>query len=811
MVRKHQYIKEFHFLRFSNQPFIKHIAILVLTIFVLLPSCVEKKMTLKEAKQVTVSMAGESFVPPPRRVDDILAVLDQKGQFDPEDFARMKAEADISPPDTEDRAKLTRFYFERGFKARDLSRYKQYLEDLRKALDYYGEASGHGKKTLSDRDYARLLVTLAVAEANLGHFGRGIALIRQSIDVKAWNPAVKYRNLAICYFLGGDLKAGEEITAAGLRICNQNLRNPSLSGVRENIFKQEKALLQSELLGAKGQFTEAEPHRRTALKIMDKLFKGINRRQYFFYRCSLAMNLAHQGRLLEAELEIRDVLREVIGLTGKGSGETALTLLRFGEILLIQGRIEDAKKLMHVGIRNLEASGFPRDSYWYGELRRVRGEVSVAKGDFIEALMQFNLIKEDMRDNPYGLNLWKQNPNIILSLIKAGNVKEAMRYINENYRNYNEYLGEKHYRTAEMLGLRGMANALTGEDEKGMKDFAVSIPLLLKERPDGSDPLKNQRLKVIVEAYLDLLSRVRKSGQEKRLQINPSAEIFKLCEKFNGSIVRSAMGASGARAAAGNPELADLVRREQDTSKQIDTFKRTLSNALAAPPDQQNPGALADLKATIDSLTRARIAILDEIKSGFPKYADFMNPQSPDFSTIKEDLNAGEAMIVIYPAGDKTYVWGIPKVGKVDFAVLPLGSNDLRDKIVRLRNTLAPTPGTFGDIPKYDLSLAYEIYAKLFKPVEAGWKDTKDLIIVAPGPMGQIPFSVLLTRDYKMLEEKDLLFASYRDVPWLIRKCSVTRLPSVSSLITLRALPEGDPNRKAFMGFGYPYFNPDLP
>ena len=52
-----------------------------------------------------------------------------------------------------------------------------------------------------------------------------------------------------------------------------------------------------------------------------------------------------------------------------------------------------------------------------------------------------------------------------------------------------------------------------------------------------------------------------------------------------------------------------------------------------------------------------------------------------------------------------------------------------------------------------------------------------------------------------------MLFANYREIPWLIKRFSITRLPSVSSFVTLRALPEGDPNRKAFAGFGDPIFN----
>lgn len=39
-------------------------------------SCAPKPMTLEEAKQVTVSISEKSFTPPPRGIQDILAILE---------------------------------------------------------------------------------------------------------------------------------------------------------------------------------------------------------------------------------------------------------------------------------------------------------------------------------------------------------------------------------------------------------------------------------------------------------------------------------------------------------------------------------------------------------------------------------------------------------------------------------------------------------------------------------------------------------------------------------------------------------------
>jgi CHAT domain-containing protein len=102
---------------------------------------------------------------------------------------------------------------------------------------------------------------------------------------------------------------------------------------------------------------------------------------------------------------------------------------------------------------------------------------------------------------------------------------------------------------------------------------------------------------------------------------------------------------------------------------------------------------------------------------------------------------------------------------------------------------------------------AYDLYSRLLQPVEPAWKDAKDLLITVNGPLGNLPLSLLPTEPAHLTDERGELFANYRQVPWLIRKASVTMLPSVNALVTLRSLPEGDSKRKAFAGFGDPIFN----
>jgi CHAT domain-containing protein len=796
-------------LPFRSKPFLfRGCATFLLVLFLsLLPACVEKKMSLKDAKQVTVSMSEKSFVPPPRRIDDILAILDQPGQFAPEITAKIKAKADASPPDTNNPATLAQFYGERGKNAREMGRFKQELEDLRTALRHAEDEAGQKRLALGNKDYARILQDLGVAEVLFGNLSRGVELLERSL--KEWPWSARYYLLAWSYFATGDFTEGEKITNAGITFCNKKISNPRMPQKWKNRLSIDLDRLKANLLETKGQFREAEPYRRSVVEKMYKSMMEEYPRVYIGHRVYLAKNLARQGRLMESELEIREALKQSIAHGGKDSTLTGGIIEHLGFILLLQGRLEDAEKLARAGNRILEASGLSRDSNAMGKAMMLLGMVSVGKLDFVEAMRQFDNARQGMQENQYYFeNRMARNPNVILSLLKTGRIEEAMRYISLSYRKSTEYLGKNHYRTAQILGLRGMANAMMGKEAQAIKDFSESVPILLKKKSGDVVYLTNLRFKIIVESYLDLLTRIYNDKQEKEYGINASAESFKLVEALIGSSVQGALGASGARAAAVDPKLADLVRKEQDTLKQVNALQATLSNAVAAPSDQQNPNAVKDLKATITTLSQARTALLDEIQRRFPKYSDFTDPKPADFSVIQKHLKSREALIVIYPAQASTYVWSIPQTGKILFNVVLIGKKDLQLTVSHLRRALDPGPGTFGDIPDFDLAQAHNLYTKLLKPVEGGWKNAKDLIIVAPGPLGPLPFSVLTTAPINLGSEKGELFANYRKIPWLIRKASITRQPSVSSFVTLRALPEGNPGRKALVGFGDPIYNP---
>src|SRR5207249_7640906 len=143
------------------------------------------------------------------------------------------------------------------------------------------------------------------------------------------------------------------------------------------------------------------------------------------------------------------------------------------------------------------------------------------------------------------------------------------------------------------------------------------------------------------------------------------------------------------------------------------------------------------------------------------------SPKPPAVSEIRATLADGEAMLSFYFGQSGSFVWAVPKTGPVAFAAIKTQSGEIESKIRKLREALEPQAAMISDIPPFDLKLAYELYQLVLKPVEAGWKPAKNLILVTNGALGLLPLSLLPTAPAEAKVDDDPLFASYREVPWL--------------------------------------------
>ena len=53
---------------------------------------------------------------------------------------------------------------------------------------------------------------------------------------------------------------------------------------------------------------------------------------------------------------------------------------------------------------------------------------------------------------------------------------------------------------------------------------------------------------------------------------------------------------------------------------------------------------------------------------------------------------------------------------------------------------------SIDDIPPFDVGLAHKLHAAVMGPVASGWKGAKNVIVVAHGTLGRLPFHLLVTK-----------------------------------------------------------------
>jgi hypothetical protein len=353
-------------------------------------------------------------------------------------------------------------------------------------------------------------------------------------------------------------------------------------------------------------------------------------------------------------------------------------------------------------------------------------------------------------------------------------------------------VGEKHLSTAAVRGTLAIGYMLAGKTADAINEFKASIPVLMaaaRENADDDDTTvvaaRSQRLQRIVEAYIGLLARGQKDTEG-----NVAVETFRLADAVRGHTVQQAVAAASARMSANDLALADLIRTEQDLTKQIRAQLGVLNNTLALPSGERDEQGVKAINATIERARTDRNKARTEIARRFPSYPDLVDPQPPTSERIKEALHQGEALLSFYFGRSASFVWAVPKDGPMVFATLAVNAAEIQRKVAKLREPFeADVPPSA--IPPFDLALAYELYSLLLKPVEAAWKPAKNLIVVTNGALGLLPLSLLPMEPTELARNDQPLFATYRSVPWLARRYAVTMVPSSTALRALRQLPLG--------------------
>ncbi len=776
---------------------------LVLTAFAIasLTTACQTAMSVDEAKQVTAQFAGRSFVPPPRTVNDITGILDQHRRTEPEAVARARTLVDQPPPATSDPDKLADFYHRRALAARELGRLQQELEDLSRAAEYAWRLE--------------ILADLSWAYGLGGNLSRAREIRREMLrtSTPGWQ-ITNHAFLARVYALAGDLEAAEASTRESLRLLRESRGWQQMRAEWIASWEASVANAQGSVMEARGHYEQAEAFYRESISTLAADSKWSKDPWLDLQVGRLAQILVRQGRLLEAESEARRALLGALGKRGRNSKDAAGMLRILSRTIVEQGRYVEAEALARASLDIFAQIGAPAQSFTMALARAELAASFVGQGKWNAAAAEYEEIQRALAEDPAiltGVAFFAFRTNQAIALLKTGKAEQAIETLGPLLERSRTTLGDTHTSTVETRGLLAAAHAARGDLGRALAGFSEATRVLLNRTLEVDDeatarPAREQRSRLILGSYVNLLGSIRGTAEERQAGIDAAAEAFRLADVARRTSVQRSLDAAAARAAAKTPALADLVRREQDARKQISALHGALAGALTSQ-DVQDSKNSSKLRAEIETLRRARQAIRRQIEEQFPAYAQLVNPEPMTLEQARRRLRPGEALISTYVDDDRTFVWAVPDSGTVAFAAAPLGRKSLDEIVTRLRAALDPGAKTLGQIPEFDLALAHRLYAALLEPVAQGWRQADSLLIVADGALGQLPFGLLPTRAVTLVPEQEPLFANYKAVPWLIRSHAVTVLPSVTALSTLRALPPGDPGRQPFVGFGDPFFS----
>ena len=590
-------------------------------------------VSVDEAKRVTAAMRETSFTPPPRMATDIVALLAQAWPEGEKLLAEQRDLVDRPPPTGLEARKLARFYSRRARAADLLGRARQKIDDLRTSVAFadkaermdiieriwlyqnYSEALLLGGDPIKARDILRDVL------AKVPFVTEGIESDYEG-EVQGHSMAW-FGLLAATHGFLGELEAAEKAMKR-VSAVNAASRGWPIGPRERGIFDEMAASSRATVLDLLGRFDEAEIQHRKALKALApfrswRMWLGVTHeqleREQQWRRAHLAVNLSRQGRLLEAENEARSALQAALRTQGRYSIHTNAMVQTLITIFYAQGRFEETEKLSRVSLDSLGKLGVPASSLVSVNARVRLADSLAASGRWDEAVTEFAGIEKDLADSPETFRaLVDGNVNWGLSLLRVGRAELARSVLAKAVKRTVNLYGESHYASAEARGFLAMADAAVGDRARALKRFSGAVSVLLGERTRSTGEAegvaaRTGRLTTILEDYLALLAEVRGTALESDGGVDATAEGFRLADAARGAAVQQALSASAARSAAGDPDLADLVRQEQDAAKRIDSLFGLLNNVLNLPNEQQDADAVEDLRTRIDQLRGARAAL----------------------------------------------------------------------------------------------------------------------------------------------------------------------------------------------------------
>jgi uncharacterized protein YjiS (DUF1127 family) len=269
---------------------------------------------------------------------------------------------------------------------------------------------------------------------------------------------------------------------------------------------------------------------------------------------------------------------------------------------------------------------------------------------------------DSQRRRRFELDDWR-----VHALYGSGQIDAGIAASRERLELTTSRMGEKHYDTAAARGILAIGYVKASRFAEAATELSTAIPILIAEARGSDDDdnmtgvlARQRRMQNFIEAYITAIAASRS---------DVANQTFSLAEIARSQSVQQALAASSARMLAKDPALTELIRSEQDLSKQVHALLGTLNNALSLPAGERDESVVAALRGSIAATRTERDQAKNEIARRFPDYAELIDPKPPTVGDIQSILRSDEALLSFYFGYHKSFVWAVSKNGS---AISPL-------------------------------------------------------------------------------------------------------------------------------------------
>lgn len=607
-----------------------------------------------------------------------------------------------------------------------------------------------------------------------GRYADAEPLHKRSIEIaeKAYGPehlevATSLNNLATLYTDQGRYRDAEPLYKRALEIREHALgsRHPDVAVSLSHLAEMNRV---------QGKYAAAEPLYKRSLEIWEQAV-GPDHPDVAL----LLNNLAELYRAEDLDDDAEPLFRRSLTILEKAHGGThpdlASVLNNLAALYKAQGRYADAEPLYkrslqidegHLGPDHPDIANTLSN---LGALYEVQGRYAEA-----EAALRRSLAIVEGSFGP-------EHPDVVRMLSSLAVVSQR----------------EGHYDDAEQLLKRSLtiSERIFDPSNRIVSQSLNNLAELYRIEAHFADalPLVERAISLNIASRPIALGVLYGAQTEGLVAPKEASETgYEVEQRFRSSATGKAVSTLAARFAAGTDELAQLVRKDQDIAAESEHLNRSIVSAISKPPAERNAAAEARIRKRIEAIRSEREKLQDLFTQRFPDYVALSNPRSLSIPETQALLADDEALIA-FDLDARSYAWVVTK-DRASWKQLPVNAAEAAKEVTTLRAGLEPE-----GVRPFDTTLAYQLYRQVFEPLEELVAGKTRLSFVLDGALTSLPPQVLITRDPAGTD--------VASADWLLRKYSVTVLPSIASLKVLRTNGVTLAERKPMIGFGDPVFH----